>query len=163
MPNMLGLQISGVRLALRVVLAVVIGGLAFVLFYYVPSHLLDLIDRFLPPGSQSVVSGIVSNLISPTLPTIGLALSAFVFLGIILRGTKVYGPILVLNGLSFLAYIYTALHGGTVGLTLPSDLLQGVSGGVTVDLSTLMLIMLLPSLLTIVKGAVLTVSRPRTE
>lgn len=72
-----------------------------------------------------------------------------------MRGSSLYGAILILIGVLFAAYTYLLLHGGSIGGTLPSNLSLGASGNFAIDVSLLMVVLLVPSLLTVVKGALL--------
>ena len=161
MPRLLDIEVSGASLALRVVLGVVFGGISFVVFYYLPANLGNFLSSALPAASRAAAAGVASALINPSLPLIGLAAAALVFLGFLLRGTKAYGLILVLNGIVFLAYVYTAFQGGTITLNLPAGLPSSASGNISLNASNLMLLFLLAPLLTVVKGIVLTVMKPQ--
>ena len=161
MPKLLDLEVSRGSLTLRAVLGAVFGGLSFAVFYYVPANLGSLISPAVPASSASSASSLISSLVSPSLLLIGLAAALLVFLGFFLRGTKAYGPILVVNGLIFLAYVYAAFQGGTITLTLPAGLPSTASGTLSLDVSNLMLLLLLAPILTVVKGIVLTIVKPQ--
>jgi len=128
-------------------------------FYYVPANLAGLVSRFLPSGSTTAVSSVASALVGPILPVIGLALTVLVFLATVLRGSSPYGMILVITGLLFVDYTYIIMQGGTIGIDLPGGLPQGASGNISIDAGLLMLILLIPSLLTVVKGVLLLMAR----
>jgi hypothetical protein len=151
----MGLELSSASLAIRVILGVVLAALTFLVFYYVPANLASIVSGHVPSNSAASASSVTSSLIGSTLPIIGLVLSVLVFLDVVLRGSSAYGVTLILTGLLFAAYTYTALHGGTIGITLPGNLTQGATGDITIDVGLLMLVLLIPSLLTVVKGVLL--------
>ena len=105
------------------------------------------------------MKSVVGALVNPSLGAIGLAAAALVFLAVLLRGSKAYGPILMVLGVVFLAYVYEAFHGGTVALAIPK-VQASVSGNVAIGVSGLMYMFMLAPLLTVVKGLVLTVMKP---
>lgn len=135
----------------------VFAALTAVIFYYVPANLGSYLKQL---AGASAAESVVNALISPDLAMIGLAAAALVFLGVFLRGTKAYGPILVVSGLVFLAYVYVAFQGGTIGLTVPQGIQYSPTGSVSIGVSGLMYLSMLGPLLTVVKGLVLTVMKP---
>jgi len=151
----MGLQLSSASLTIRVVSGAVLSALTFVVFYYVPANLASLVSGHLPSSIAPAASNLASALVGSTLPVIGLVLTVLVFLGIVLRGSRPYGMILILTGLLFAAYTYVVMQGGTIGITLSGSLPHGASGNIAIDVSLLMLLLLIPSLLTIFKGALL--------
>lgn len=158
MPKILDLELKGSSLALRVVTGIIAAGITFFLLYYLPANFLSLLGQLVPAQAlpdPSILNTLLSSLVNPSLPMIGLLLTVLVFLECLLRGSKAYGPILIISGLSFIAYLYLLFHGGTMTITLPASLLMGISAGVAVDLTVIMLLFMLPSLLTIINGAVL--------
>ncbi|MDE1858223.1 MAG: hypothetical protein KGI26_04040 [Thaumarchaeota archaeon] len=159
MPRLLGVEMSGGKLALRVVLAVVFGSLAALFLAYLPSAAGSFAKQAAGTANAAAVESIVNALINPSLPAVGAVVAALVFLGFLLRGTKVYGPILMVLGLALLAYVYLAFQGGTIGLTIPQGLQYAASGSVSIGVSTLMLLFMVAPLLTLVKGLVLTVMK----
>ena len=148
------LQLSSASLAIRVTSGATLAALVFLVFYYRPANFSALVSSSLTPSSAAAVSNVAAALIGST-PVIGLVLAGLVFLGAVLRGSSLYGPILVLIGLLFAAYTYLLLHGGLIGGTLPSNLSLGAAGSFAIDATLLMIVLLIPSLLTVVKGALL--------
>jgi hypothetical protein len=148
------LQLSSASLALRVISGAALAALVFLVFYYLPANFSALVSGSLTPSSAAAVSSVAAAIIGST-PIIGLVLAVLVFLGAVLRGSSVYGAILILIGVLFAAYTYLLLHGGSIGGTLPSNLSLGASGNFAIDVSLLMVVLLIPSLLTVVKGALL--------
>ena len=90
----------------------------------------------------------------------GLVVAALVFLGILLRGSRVYGPVLVVLGGALLAYVYVMFHGGTIDIAIPQVQQYSISGSVAIGLAALMYLFMVPALLTLVKGVVLTAMKP---
>lgn len=151
----MGLELSSLSLAIRLVSGAVLSALTFVVFYYVPANLAGFVSGRLPSSIAPAASSLASALVGSTLPTIGLVLTVLVFLGLVSRGSRPYGMILILTGLLFAAYTYIIMQGGTIRIALSGNLPQGASGNFTIDVGLLMMIFLIPSLLTVVKGALL--------
>jgi len=158
MPKILDLELKALSLALRVITGIIAAGITFLLLYYLPANFLNILGQFIPAKAlpdPSILNPLLSSLVNPSLPMIGLLLTVLVFLECLLRGSKAYGPILILTGLSFIAYLYLLFQGGTLSMTVPPTFLMGISAGVALDLTTIMLLFMLPAILTIIKGAVL--------
>jgi hypothetical protein len=160
MVRLLGLELSSGRLALRAVLAVVVALVAFAFFYLIPAMIPGIAKQLAGSANSSAVSGIVNSLVNPELPAIGLAVTALMFLGVFLRGTKVYGPVLIVLGLALAAYVFAFFQGGTINLAIPSISQYMASGSVAISLAGLMYLFMLGPLLTVLKGVVLTVMKP---
>jgi hypothetical protein len=158
--RLLGLEMSGAKFGLRIFLAVVFGALAFAVFYLVPASIGPLAKQVAGPANASAVGALVDSLVSPGLPLVGIAVAALVFVGVFLRGTKAYGPVLVVLGLALLAYVYALFQGGTVHVTIPQLSQYAASGSIAVDLTDLMYLFMVPAVLTLLKGVVLTATKP---
>jgi hypothetical protein len=137
-------------------LSLLAAALAFAAFYLLPSLLSSLLSLAIPPEAASEVA---SSLIYPVLPFVGLLIAVLVFLVILTRGTKIYGPVLILYGFSSIAYIYLALHAGTIQLAIPASTFAETSANVTVNLTALLLILLVTPILTVLKGLLVTLQR----
>jgi len=160
MPKVIDLELTGKSLVIRLAAAAFLSLLSFAVLYYIPANLAGIIQRIAGVyPTQSVINTLISSLVSPQLPLLGLVITILVFMATLLNGSKVYGPILTVLGLTFIAYITTLFHGGSLEVTLPQGI--GVSGSVKVGLSTLMLLFTIPAALTLVKGVVITVARVR--
>ena len=158
MPKILDLELKATSLALRVVIGIIAAAITFFVFYYLPTNLLSLISQFLPAQvlpPSSTLDPLLSSIMDPTLPMIGLVLTVLVFLEYLLRGSKAYGTILILTALSLIAYLYLLFNGGTITITLPASLLMGTSVDIALDLTFMMILLMLPSILNIIKGMVL--------
>jgi len=158
MPKILDLELKASSFALRIVVGIIAAAITFFVLYYLPANLLSILSQFVPAQAlpdPSILNPLLSSLVNPSLPMIGLLLTVLVFLECLFRGSKAYGPILMLTGLGFIAYLYLLFQGGTLSMTVPPSLLMGISAGVALDLTTIMLLFMLPAILTIIKGAVL--------
>ena len=155
MPRILDLQISTPRLIGRVILAIILAGIDFFLFYVLISPNDTFILHYLPANVSSTLSNAMSSYVSPTLPLIGLVIVALIFLDQIFKGTRIEGAFLITLGGIFAWYTYTIFQGGTMNLNIPSGLIQNISGNITLHATLLMWLFILPSLLSIVKGALM--------
>ncbi|HZW55543.1 MAG TPA: hypothetical protein VFF30_04575 [Nitrososphaerales archaeon] len=164
MPEFMGLEISGASLALRMVLASLSAAASFAIYYYVPANIGNLVSSYIPSTVASGVSGILAGFVSPFLLIIGLLIAVFSFLSILLKGTKIYGVVVMMTGALFAIYTYLVFQGGSISVNIPqSSLIQNVSGSIQVQLSLLMLLFILPSLLTVVKGGLILASANRED
>jgi hypothetical protein len=150
------MELSGGALALRIVIGALAASMVFVVFYLVPSLIGSLASGISTGGGTGVsIQGMVDSLFPSTLPLIGILLTILTFVGVVVRGSRPYGAILILNGILFAAYFYILFQGGTISLTLPGGLPASASGTVSLGVSALMWIILVAPLLTIVKGLVI--------
>jgi hypothetical protein len=158
MPKILDLELKALSLALRVIVGIIVAAITFFVLYYLPTNLQSILSQIVPAQAlptPSTLNPLLTGVTSSILPMIGLLLTVLVFLECLLRGSKAYGPILILTGLSFIAYLYLFFNSGTITVNLPASLLMGISASIAIDLTTIMLLLMLPSILTIIKGIVL--------
>ncbi|MDI9609514.1 MAG: hypothetical protein QFX34_04455 [Candidatus Verstraetearchaeota archaeon] len=160
MVKMLGLELTGASLALRLILGALLSAGGFLIFYYLPANFVELASSAIGGEVPPAASGLLSSLIDPALPLVGLALVAAIFLCAVFRGTKAYGPVTIALSLVYALYVVLLFHGGAISISVPADLLGGglpfgASLSVSVDMPVLMVLFLVPALLGIVKGFLL--------
>ncbi|MDG6904392.1 MAG: hypothetical protein JRN20_01250 [Nitrososphaerota archaeon] len=155
MPKILDLEISTPRLVLRVIYAAILASIDIFIFYILISPNDTLLQRFLPPSISSQLTSALSSFVSPTLPTIGLVMAALIFLDTMFKKTRIEGAFVMITGGLFAWYTYTIFGGGTMNLAMPSGLVQNITGSITVQASLIMWLLMLPSILTVVKGALM--------
>jgi hypothetical protein len=155
MPRILDLEISTPKLIMRVIVAFILAGIDFFFFYVLISPNDTFLQKILPPSISSHVQSAMSSFVSPSLPLIGLAIVALIFFDQIFKGTRIEGAFLIIMGSLFAWYTYTIFGGGTMNLNIPQGLVQNISGNITVHAALLMWLFILPSLLTVVKGALM--------
>lgn len=155
MPRILDLQISTPRLILRIIGAFILAGIDFFFFYVIISPDDTLLQRFLPASISSHLTSTLSSFVSPTLPLIGLVIVVLIFFDQIFKQTRIEGAFLMMMGSLFALYTYTIFGGGTMNITIPAGLVQNITGNITVQAWLLMWLFILPSLLTVVKGAMM--------
>ncbi len=164
MVKLLDLEVSGASLAARIVLGVILGALAFLIFYYVPANFLGLASDVLRMEIPPQAADVLSSLVDPALPLVGLALAPAIFLCALFRGTKAYGPLTIALSLLFAAYVYLFFHGGAISVAVPvgsiaGDLLMELSLSIRVEMAMLMALFLIPPILGVAKGALLMLKR----
>jgi hypothetical protein len=164
MPRILGLEMTGKQIVYRMLEAVVLSMLAFVLLFYIPSVLPSTISGFVTVTAGGLGSALLSKLIQPTAPTLGLFVVLLVFAAALLRGTRIYGLLLALNGLAFILYVFSLFQGGTVQVQAVGNAFgaSGATLSLSLDLNLMMLAFLVPPILTVVKGFLL-MRRPPVE
>jgi hypothetical protein len=160
-PRLLDLEIGTGWLVLRIVAGVLLSAVVFFFLSYVPSNLPLLISKFMPPDLPDAVGQIVSSLIHPFLPFLGAIVSASVFLEVLFRKTKAYGPALIFAGLASTLYVYFAFQGGIITVVIPREFTMGVQVVASLDITLIMVLCMLPTLLTVLRGAVMSFSRKR--
>lgn len=121
MVRLIDLDVSGASLAARLALGAILGGLAFLVFYYVPANLLGIASNLAGVEIPPQAAGVISSLIEPALPSVGLALAPAIFLCALFRGTKAYGPLTIALSLIFAAYVFLFFHGGAISVAAPVD------------------------------------------
>jgi membrane-bound ClpP family serine protease len=95
--------------------------------------------------------------VSPTAPTLGLFIVLLVFTGVLLRGTSVYGLLLILNGVAFLPYVYSLFQGGVIRVGAMGDAFGATNANLrlSIDVTLIMVAFMVAPALTIFKGFVL--------
>ncbi|XRH76126.1 MAG: hypothetical protein ACO0C9_03485 [Candidatus Methanosuratincola verstraetei] len=164
MVRLIDLDVSGASLAARLALGAILGGLAFLVFYYVPANLLGIASNLAGVEIPPQAAGVISSLIEPALPSVGLALAPAIFLCALFRGTKAYGPLTIALSLIFAAYVFLFFHGGAISVAAPVDQLVGglpmeLSLSIRVDMAMLMALFLVPPALGVAKGVLLMMKR----
>jgi hypothetical protein len=159
MPRLLDIEVSGGRMAIRLVTGIIGAVIAFVVLYFIPTSAASLVSGSVPASFAAGINSLISSLVNPVMPPVGLVIAVLVFLGALLRGTKIYGPIVILLGILYLAYIYLFFGGGNLNVQIPQGIAQGVSGSLVLQVSLLMSLFMIPAILTIVKGVVLSLPR----
>ncbi|MBC7078059.1 MAG: hypothetical protein H5T92_07125 [Synergistales bacterium] len=164
MVRIIDLNVSGASLAARVALGTILGGLAFLAFYYVPANFLGIASNMAGVEIPPQAAGTISSLIEPALPFVGLALAPAIFLCALFRGTKAYGPLTIALSLLFAAYVFLFFHGGAISVAAPVDQFVGdtpmeVSLSIRVDMAMLMALFMVPPALGVAKGVLLMMKR----
>ena len=163
MANMLE-GINPTRYIKRVIAAIMLAALTLVILYLMPRA----IQLIIAQSSDAQLQSLLTQILNPIIPTIGVFTSALVFASILLRKTKLEGPMLILLGISLIGYSYILFQGGSINIQIPSSILQNVindqipidlTANLTISLTTFMLVSMITSTLIIFKGAVLTYSR----
>jgi hypothetical protein len=154
MSRFLGLNVTGAGLLLRFIEATALSILTFALLIYLPANLLSITSGTLLVTVSAIRSQALASLISPAQPTLGLFLVMLVFVACVFRGTRVYGPLLIQNGLAFSVYVYSLFQGGQIHLAAIGNVFgaTGASLELVVDATILMVLFEVAPLLTILKG-----------
>ncbi len=144
----------------RAIAAIILATLTLAVLYLTPRALQLVIADVSEPELQTILN----QFIDPITPLIGAIASALVCATILVRKTKLEGPMLLLLGATLLVYSYTLFQGGSIPIQIPTTtLLQvinekipiDIAVNITIDLSTIMLASMLTPLLIIVKGSLL--------
>jgi hypothetical protein len=98
------LNLSYARFTLRILAGLILAGLILFLFYYLPSHLTQLLSPYVPEAYIPYLNNIVSALTNTGIPLLGILLAIIIFFDILLKGSWIYGMDLILTGVLFLAY-----------------------------------------------------------
>lgn len=156
MPRLLGLELTGTTMAIRVLIGAVLALLSFLFLVYIPLNIIEIVAVMM---EQLQASSGLPLWLYWTIAALGTAVSCLTFAVVVLRGGKAYGPILMAYGVLFVAYIVASFQGGTIPLDLS---LAGVAGfhdlsvRLTFDIFWMMVLYALPFALVLVKGAVVT-------
>lgn len=164
MVKLLDRQFSAASLAVRAVFGAVLGAIAFLFLYYLPVNFVvlasDVLRIEIPPNA----AGLLTSLVDPTLPIVGLVLVPVIFLCAVFRGTKAYGPLTIVLSLLFAAYIFLLFHGGALQIDISEEMFGGempvgLSISIRLEMALLMLLFLVPTFLGVIKGVLLTLKR----
>ena len=159
MPRLAGVELSHGELASRLVLGTVASALVFFVYYFIPASLVAFASKFIPANALAAADKVLPSLVNPAMPILGLFLTLLVFLSVLLGGSKLYGPIVILDGACVFAYTILVFQGGTISVTIPREMLQGLGVYLQIDLTVLMLVFLVYPVLTVIKGVFLTLKR----
>ncbi|MGB9778492.1 MAG: hypothetical protein ACPLW8_03720 [Candidatus Bathyarchaeales archaeon] len=162
MPKLLGVQFSK-KLAVRLVVAIILGVLSFLVFYFIPSNLPTILPLVVAPNVRRMISTFLLAVVDKNLSSAGLFITLLILLYVLLYDSKVHGYITALLGLSFVAYAYLLFHGGSISIEIPEELIPRLSGVITLDLKLIMALFMLPGFLITLKGILEIVESSRGE
>lgn len=157
MPKILGLELSGSAIVLRFFEAALFSMLAFALLFYVPTVIPPNLSGFVNLSGKKIGTSVLSKIIQPTEPSLGLVIVLLVFAGVLARGTNVYGYLVALNGVSFWVYVYSFFQGGVVKVVAVGTAFGASNAtlNMSLDATLLMFAFMVPPALTVVKGLLL--------
>jgi len=143
----------------ELVVRIFLGGLLFLVFFLIFSYIPANISRmpnYLPLDLRlrEAIKQILDSIINPNLPTLGLLLAFLVFAETLSKGTKVHGFFVLALGIAFLSYIYLLFQGGTISLEIPEGIFPSLTLKLSIDVSLLMYLFMLPFLLLAIKGLI---------
>lgn len=149
----------------RLAEAIIASMVAFVLLFYIPTILPSRISGFVTVSAGGLGSQLLSKLIQPTAPTLGLFIVVLVFAGVITRGSGAYGLMVLLNGLAYLLYVYSLFQGGVVQAQATGEAFGSTQAtlNLSIGLNLMMLAFMVPPALTVVKGLVLMRTPPKRD
>lgn len=154
MPRILDLELSTPRLIGRIIAAVILAGIEFFFLYIIISPNSSFLENLLP-ASLAPIFDAMHKFVTPTLPILGLVIAFLIFFDQIFKKTKIEGVFLIIMSGLFAWYTYNIFQGGTMHITIPSGIVQNVTGEITVSAALIMWLLILPSLLSIAKGALM--------
>ena len=160
MPKILDLELSTPRFIGRIIVAVILAGIEFFFLYVFISPNSSFVENLLPASLAPIFSA-MHKFVTPTLPIIGLVIAFLIFFDQIFKKTKIEGAFLIIMSSLFAWYTYNIFQGGTMHITIPSGIVQNVTGDITVSAALIMWLLILPSLLSIVKGVLMLVHSNR--
>lgn len=169
MVHIIDIEVSGWRLAGRITYGLFIMGLLLFLFYYLPTHLEEMAAPYVPAAYLPALRAISDSLNQSGLPYIGAIIAVLAFVEAIIKGTWVYGVILIVTGIFWLAFDIILYTSGVLFVNLiPQSLTQSyqLSGSAEALLKWILVIIIIifviSSISTIVKGvSIVATSRRR--
>jgi len=165
--KLLDIEISAARLTLRVIVAILLFALTLAALYILPVVLQNYVITGIP---NAQIMAIATQALDPKTPTIGILASLLVLTTVMLRKTKLEGPLLILLGASLITYSIVLLRGGTINIQIPVTEIQGllefntpmnIQAAIHLNLTTLMLASMTAPVLIMIKGAILASSHLR--
>lgn len=154
MPKILDLELSTPRFIGRIIVAIILAGIDFFFLYILISPSSSFVENLMPASLAPFFTA-MHKFIPPTLPIIGLAIAFLIFFDQIFKQTKIEGGFVIVMSSLFAWYAYNVFQGGTMHITIPAGLVQNVTGAIIVNATLIMWMLILPSLLSIVKGALM--------
>ena len=127
MVKILNIEVSSGRFILRIFEGLFIAGLILFFFYYFPTPLAEIAGRFvsITPSEAQQISNAGASIASSPLPIIGVLLALLAFINAIIRGTWLYGAILVLTGFFWITFdLYLYFEGLLFANLFPSTIQQ---------------------------------------
>jgi hypothetical protein len=163
MVTLFDLELSRGKLALRIFTAFLFAGLTLFLFYYLPLHISAIASHFVPNMYLPAVNSFASAFASTSLPELGVLLAILVFVETILKGTWVYGALLIVVGSFWILYDLTLYRDGVLFSIAPSTLTLSSGEQLILTSSTqsdiflfvtlVIIIFVISSFVTIIRGA----------
>ena len=171
MVRLVDIEISKARLAGRIIYGLFWAGLTLFFFYYLPTHFNSLVGPYVPQAYAPAVHYVAQSISNSPLPFLGVALAALAFVEIILKGTWIYGAILIVTGIFWLLFDITLFSRGLLFANLlPSTIIQnyhlapGTISAIVWILVIMVVIFVISSLFTIGRGiSVIVNSRRRAR
>jgi hypothetical protein len=164
MVKIFDLELSKKRFALRIVSAFIFTNLTLFIFYYLPLHIGAIASHFLPNMLIPEVNSLASAISSSALPELGALLAILVFVETLIKGSWVYGALLVILGTFWITYDLTLYREGLLFANLvPSTLTLGNGEQIFLSESAqstlalmftgIIILLVISSLFTVISGA----------
>jgi hypothetical protein len=158
MVRVIDINVPAGRFAGRIVYALFRSFLILLLFYYLPTHLLAFLSH-VPETYMQLAQYVASSFSNSPLPFLGMVIALIAFVEIVIKGTWVYGAILISSALAWLSFDLVLLSKGVLFANLvPTGMIQAYHlppsavSVVTWSLVSMVLFFLLMELGYIVRG-----------
>lgn len=154
------IEVSKASLAFRIFGGFFLAGLVLFLFYYLPSHLTSVLSPYVPSQYIPYASQIVSIIVNSPIPLLGILLAVSVFFDVLLRGSWLYGIVLIVTGMLFVSYDFFLFRSGQlVSDIFPTQSLGGTSSSFLSQLNLIVLILMIPTFISIARGFSMVIGR----
>ncbi|MCS7098144.1 MAG: hypothetical protein NZ922_04125 [Candidatus Methanomethyliaceae archaeon] len=133
----------------RIIAGIITFIVLLILLSYIPLRLKEVLINYLDKYLS------ISQFISSILPIIGVILAVSIALSVVLKKTKAYGLTIIISSILWILYIYVALNGGQIYLTInyPYYFI------IIIDFKFLMFMIFIPILLDLIKGIIIALKR----
>ena len=111
MVRVIDIQISNARFAGRIVYAMFRFSLTMFLFYFLPTHIMAFAS-LVPQTYYQLAQYVATSFSKSALPFLGILIALIVFVEILIKGTWVYGAVLITSALSWLSFDLVLLSKG---------------------------------------------------
>jgi hypothetical protein len=164
MVRIFDLELTRRRLALRVFSAFIFAGLTLFVFYYLPTHIVEIARYFIPDSFIPEINSLSQSFSSSSLPILGILLAILTFVETMIKGSWVFGALLVVLGSFWIFYDLTLYREGLLFSSLmPSTITLGngqqavISGSIESQLvlifTGIIILFVVSSFITTLRGA----------
>jgi hypothetical protein len=159
MPKIGDLELSNTKLAVRIIGGLILAGLILFLFYYLPSHLTQIVSPYVSGSYIPYLNNLVSELTNSGIPLLGVLLAVIVFFDVLLKDSWIYGIDLIITGLLFLVYDIFLYRTGQFFSFGPETTQSPIYSEITPLFSIIIIILLIWTVYSISRGVSLVLHR----
>jgi hypothetical protein len=161
MVKILDTEISSGELIVRIIAGSIASAITLILLTVLPSIVSSVTG---PVFIIKSVDSIIGQVLNPIVPVLGAIVSLLILTSILLRKSRIEGPLLISLGAATLLYFYVLQSGGITRINITPNLLEiskiteisiKVNASISLNSVTLLILVAITSVLIVVKGIIL--------